>query len=128
MCANVSTHVKVVVGIYRAYDLLAEWHHDQLTRPRDHITEIFLGKSPMESKQLFYEASPLTYPTMDKNHTAFLWCGAQTMILWSRVPSRRGLSRRSSRRGFSCGPSLSPARRISGYESRSTSRPAIRVL
>jgi hypothetical protein len=78
MCANVSTHVKVVVGIYRAYDLLAEWHHDQLTRPRDHITEIFLGKSPMESKQLFYEASPLTYPTMDKNHTAFLWCGAQT--------------------------------------------------
>jgi dipeptidyl aminopeptidase/acylaminoacyl peptidase len=26
----------------------------------------------MESKLLFYEASPLTYTTMDKNHTAFL--------------------------------------------------------
>jgi acetyl esterase/lipase len=70
--ASVRTHVKVVVGIYGAYDLLAQWHHDQLTRPRDHITERFLGKSPMESKHLFYEASPLTYTTIDKNHTAFL--------------------------------------------------------
>jgi acetyl esterase/lipase len=70
--ADVRTHVKVVVGIYGAYDLLAQWHHDQLTRPCDHITERFLGKSPMESKHLFYEASPLTYTTIDKNHTAFL--------------------------------------------------------
>lgn len=70
--ASVPTHVKVVVGIYGAYDLLAQWHHDQLTRPRDHITERFLGKSPMESKHLFYEVSPLTYTTIDKNHTAFL--------------------------------------------------------
>jgi acetyl esterase/lipase len=70
--ASVSTQVKVVVGVYGAYDLLAQWHHDQLTRPRDHITERFLGRSPMESKHLFYEASPLTYTTIDKNHTAFL--------------------------------------------------------
>jgi acetyl esterase/lipase len=70
--ASVSTQVKVVVGVYGVYDLLAQWHHDQLTRPRDHITEIFLGKSPMESKHVFYEASPLTYTTIDKNHTAFL--------------------------------------------------------
>jgi acetyl esterase/lipase len=70
--ASVSTHVKVVVGVYGVYDLLAQWHHDQLTRPRDHVTENFLGKSPMDSKLLFYEASPLTYTTMDKNHIAFL--------------------------------------------------------
>jgi acetyl esterase/lipase len=70
--ADVRTHVKAVVGIYGAYDLLAQWQHDQLTRPRDHITERFLGKSPMESKHLFYEASPLTYTTIDKNHTALL--------------------------------------------------------
>ena len=70
--AGVRTHVKVVVGVYGVYDLLAQWHHDQLTRPRDHVTEKFLGKSPMESKLLFYEASPLTYTTIDKNHTAFL--------------------------------------------------------
>jgi acetyl esterase/lipase len=70
--AGVSTQVKVVVGVYGWYDLLALWQHDQLTRPRDQVTEAFLGKSPMESKHLFYEASPLTYTTIDKNHTAFL--------------------------------------------------------
>jgi len=70
--AGVRIRVKVVVGIYGVYDLLAQWHHDQLTRPRDQVTENFLGKSPMESKYLFYEASPLTYTTIDKNHTAFL--------------------------------------------------------
>src|SRR5919198_6235170 len=51
--AGVRTRVKVVVGIYGVYDLLAQWHHDQLTRPRDHVTEKFLGKSPMESRSLF---------------------------------------------------------------------------
>jgi acetyl esterase/lipase len=70
--AGVPTQVKVVVGVYGVYDLLAQWQHDQLTRPRDHVTEKFLGKSPMESKLLFYEASPLTYTTIDKNGTAFL--------------------------------------------------------
>ena len=34
--AGVQTEVKVVVGVYGVYDLLAQWHHDQLTRPRDH--------------------------------------------------------------------------------------------
>jgi acetyl esterase/lipase len=70
--AGVSTHVKVVVGVYGVYDLLAQWQHDQIARPRDQITEVFLGKSPMESKQLFYEASPFTYTTIDRNQTAFL--------------------------------------------------------
>jgi len=70
--AGVSAKVKVAVGVYGVYDLLAQWQHDQLVRPRDQITEAWLGKSPMESKQLFYEASPLTYTTIDKNTVAFL--------------------------------------------------------
>jgi len=70
--AGVSTHVKVVVGVYGVYDLLAQWQHDQVARPRDQITEAFLGKSPMESKHLFYEASPFTYTTIERNQTAFL--------------------------------------------------------
>jgi len=70
--AGVSTHVKVVIGVYGVYDLLAQWQHDQIARPRDQITEAFLGTSPMESKHVFYEASPFTYTTIDKNHTAFL--------------------------------------------------------
>ena len=70
--AGVSTHVKVVVGVYGVYDLLAQWQHDQIARPRDQITEAFLGKSPMESKHIFYEASPFTYTTIERNQTAFL--------------------------------------------------------
>ena len=70
--ADVNPHVKVVVGVYGIYDLLAQWHHDHQTRPCDNITEAFVGKTPMESKHLFYEASPLTYTTIDKNRTAFL--------------------------------------------------------
>ena len=70
--AGVSTQVKVVVGVYGVYDLLGQWHHDQTARPLDQITEGLLGKSPMESKKLYHEASPMTYTTTDNNHTAFL--------------------------------------------------------
>ena len=70
--AGASTHVKVVVGVYGVYDLLAQWQHDQIARPRDQITEALLGKSPMESKHIYYEASPFTYTTIERNQTAFL--------------------------------------------------------
>ena len=70
--AGVSTSVKAVIGVYGVYDMMAQWTHDQLTRPLDQITQALLGKSPMESKWLFYEASPMTYTTVDNNDTAFL--------------------------------------------------------
>lgn len=70
--AGISTRVKVVVGVYGVYDLLEQWHHDQIARPLDQITENLLGKSPMQNKQIFYEGSPLTYTTLENNHTAFL--------------------------------------------------------
>ena len=70
--AGVSTAVKTVVGIYGVYDMMAQWNHDQVSRPLDQITQALLGKSPMESKWLFYEASPMTYTTVDNNQSAFL--------------------------------------------------------
>ena len=70
--AGVSTSVKTVVGIYGVYDMMAQWNHDQVSRPLDQITQSLLGKSPMENKWLFYEASPMTYTTVDNNQTAFL--------------------------------------------------------
>ena len=70
--AGVSTQVKVVIGVYGVYDLLNQWHHDQISPPRDQVPQNMLGKSPMESKGMFYEASPLTYTTLDNNQTAFL--------------------------------------------------------
>ena len=70
--ASVPSHVKAVVGFYGVYDMLAQWEHDQLTRPRDQITEKFLGGPPMVSRRTFLDASPLSYVTVDKNSTRFL--------------------------------------------------------
>jgi pimeloyl-ACP methyl ester carboxylesterase len=67
-----SAEVKAVIGFYGVYDMQAQWEHDQMTRPRDQITEKFLGAAPMTSRKLFFEASPLSYVTVDKNSTRFL--------------------------------------------------------
>ena len=67
-----AARVKAVIGFYGVYDMLAQWEHDQMTRPRDQITEKFLGGPPMISRKLFFEASPLSYVTVDKNSTRFL--------------------------------------------------------
>jgi acetyl esterase/lipase len=71
-CASTSVAVKVVVGFYGVYDLLAQWEHDQITRPRDSVTEKLLGCSSMVSRRAFFEASPLSYATVDKNSVRFL--------------------------------------------------------
>lgn len=70
--AAVASNVKAVIGFYGVYDMAAQWEHDQITRPRDQITEKFLGCTPMASRKIFFEASPLSYATVDKNTTRFL--------------------------------------------------------
>lgn len=64
--AAVPTTVKVVVGFYGVYDMQAQWLHDQITRPRDQITEKFLGVSPMQSRRTYFDASPISYATIEK--------------------------------------------------------------
>jgi acetyl esterase/lipase len=64
--ATVPSNVKAVIGFYGVYDMLAQWHHDQITRPRDQITEKFLGASPPQNRRTFFEASPISYATVDK--------------------------------------------------------------
>jgi acetyl esterase/lipase len=64
-----SAEVKAVIGVY---DMQAQWEHDQMTRLRDQIAEKFLGATPMTSRKLFFEASPLSYVTVDKTSTRFL--------------------------------------------------------
>jgi hypothetical protein len=49
----VSSNVKAVVGFYGAYDMLAQWQHDQLARPRDQIAEKFIGASPMQNRRVY---------------------------------------------------------------------------
>ncbi len=70
--AAVSSNVKAVIAFYGVYDMAAQWEHDQITRPRDQITEKFLGCTPMVSRKVFFDASPLSYATVGNNTTRFL--------------------------------------------------------
>lgn len=65
--AATSANVKAVIGFYGVYDMLAQWHHDQIARPRDQITEKFLGVPPMQSRRTYFDASPASYATAEKN-------------------------------------------------------------
>jgi len=68
--ASVSAKVKAIVGFYGVYDMLAQWEHDLLARPRDNISEKFLGVAPHTNRRIFFEASPISYATVDRNLTA----------------------------------------------------------
>jgi acetyl esterase/lipase len=70
--AGVSAKVKAVVGFYGVYDMLAQWQHDLVARPRDNIGEKFLGAAPHANRKVFFEASPMSYATVDRNSTRFL--------------------------------------------------------
>src|SRR5438094_1403352 len=70
--ATVSAKVKAVVGFYGVYDMAAQWEHDLLARPRDNISEKFLGAAPHTNRRVFFEASPISYTTVDKNSTRFM--------------------------------------------------------
>jgi acetyl esterase/lipase len=68
----VSSNVKAVVGFYGVYDMVAQWQHDQLARPRDQIAEKFLGASPMQNRRVYFDSSPMSYATIDRNRARFL--------------------------------------------------------
>ena len=60
-----AANVKSVIGFYGVYDMQAQWLHDQITRPRDQITEKFLGASPMQNRRIYFDASPTSYATVE---------------------------------------------------------------
>ena len=87
---HTTTEVKAVVAAYGVYDMLAQWHHDQVARPCDQITEIFLGIRPTEDKFRYFEASPIAYATTHANATSFLVCwGTDDDVVDWQTQSRR---------------------------------------
>jgi acetyl esterase/lipase len=70
--ASTPASVKAVVGFYGVYDMLAQWTHDLTVRPRDNIVEKFLGASPMVNRRIYFESSPISYATIDRNQARFL--------------------------------------------------------
>jgi acetyl esterase/lipase len=69
---GVSTRVRAAAVVYGVYDLVAQWRHDLVARPRDPIVERFLGVSPIDDRRPGFDASPLSYVSARNNATAFL--------------------------------------------------------
>jgi acetyl esterase/lipase len=74
--------VKAAIGVYGVYDLAAQWRHDQVSRPRDHIVERFLGASLIDDRRIYFDASPISYVSAKNNSTAFLvaWGTADDVV------------------------------------------------
>jgi acetyl esterase/lipase len=70
--AAAAADVKAVVGFYGVYDMLAQWQHDQIARPRDQIAEKYLGASPMQNRRVYFDSSPMSYATIERNRARFL--------------------------------------------------------
>ena len=70
--AAVPANVKCMVGFYGVYDMYAQWTRDLAARPNDKIVEKFLGVSPMQNWRIYFDASPISYATMDHNQIHFL--------------------------------------------------------
>jgi acetyl esterase/lipase len=70
--ASVSNGVKTLVGVYGVYDVLAMWTADQVQGGRDNNVEKFLGVPPMANRQLYFDASPISYATLANNKIAVL--------------------------------------------------------
>jgi hypothetical protein len=52
--------------------MLAQWQHDQIARPRDQITEKYLGGSPMQNQRVYFDSSPMSFTTTDRRRALFL--------------------------------------------------------
>jgi acetyl esterase/lipase len=70
--AATSADVKAVIGFYGAYDLQAQWSRELVSYPGAGYVEKFLGTSPMQNRRLYFEASPISYATVDRNKARFL--------------------------------------------------------
>jgi acetyl esterase/lipase len=70
--ASASTNVKALIGVYGVYDLLAMWATYRHQSPLENNIEKFLGASPMENRQIYFEASPINYASFANNKIAVL--------------------------------------------------------
>ena len=70
--ASISASVKVLIGVYGVYDLLAMWATYRHQSPLDNNIEKFLGASPMENRQIYFDSSPINYATFANNKIAVL--------------------------------------------------------
>jgi acetyl esterase/lipase len=90
--AAVSSSVKLLIGVYGIYDLVAQWRHAQIGAPGDNLVESFLGCSPMQDRRRYFEASPLSHAVIGNNKTAvYLSWGTEDDVVDHRTQSQEFL-------------------------------------
>ena len=65
--ASTDAGVKALVGVYGIYDAVTMWTNYQLQGGRDNNFQKFMGVPPMEDRQLYFDASPISYATFANN-------------------------------------------------------------
>ena len=68
--AKVPTDIKLFAGIYGVYDVFEMWNKYNARHPGQNNIEKFIGVSPMENRQLYFDASPINYATFANNKVA----------------------------------------------------------
>ena len=68
--AAFSSKVKLLIGVYGIYDLLAQWRQSQIGNPGDNLVESFLGVSPIVDRRIYFDASPISHAITANNNTA----------------------------------------------------------
>jgi acetyl esterase/lipase len=88
-----SSSVKLLIGVYGIYDLVAQWRDSQLGNPGDNLVESFLGCSPMQDRRRYFEASPLSHAIIANNKTAvYLAWGTEDDVVDHRTQSHAFLN------------------------------------
>lgn len=67
--AKVGTEVKVLAGVYGVYDVAHMWQTYNQQSSENNIAK-FLGASLPENRQLYFDASPISYATVANNKVA----------------------------------------------------------
>ena len=68
--AKVSTDVKVFAGVYGVYDVAEMWGKYNIQSPKQNNIELFTGAPLPENRQLYFDASPISYAVSANNKVA----------------------------------------------------------
>ncbi len=104
--ASVSADVKALVGVYGIYDMVAMWTSCQVQWPIGNIVERFLGAPPMADRQLYFDASPISYATLANNKLAVLLVTGTEDDLVDRVAQMQAFQLALKQAGFFVRPCI----------------------
>jgi acetyl esterase/lipase len=106
--AAVGTGVKALIGVYGVYDLLAMWATYRHQSPSENNIEKFLGASPMQDRQLYFDASPINYATFANNKISVLLATGTQDDLVDRVTHTDAFQLALKQAGFFVRPCIVP--------------------